>query len=384
MASRSRPYPSAGQLLHRCARVSPDLVRASKRAAKSAGLRYVSENAPGILRLGTPPRFRYVEAEAHDPRGAGKRPAPHRRVRDPETLARIRALAIPPAWTQVWICKDPQGHIQCVGRDAKKRKQYRYHPRWREQRDAAKYERMLEFGTKLPELRAAVARDLERPGLPREKVIATIVRLLELTSIRVGNEEYARSNHSFGLTTLRNRHVTVEGGTLTFRFRGKSGKVHHVGVHDRRIARIVRRCEELPGQRLFEYVDDAGVTHNIDSNDVNDYIREIAKGEFTAKDFRTLIGTVLAARALREVPVCETKAAQKRAINDTIRHVAERLGNTMAVCRKCYVHPVVIEAFMRGALGASGDLLRDEEAAVMRLVDTQILPALEAGTAAAE
>jgi DNA topoisomerase-1 len=232
-------------------------------------------------------------------------------------------------------------------------------------------------------IRAAVARDLALTGLPREKVLATVMRLLELTCIRVGNEEYARTNHSFGLTTLRNRHVEVDGSAIEFRFRGKSGKVHSIGIHDRRIARIVRQCEELPGQRLFEYLDVDGQSHAVESSDVNDYIRDVSGGDFTAKDFRTLAGTLLAARSLREAPRGETQAELKRAVNDTVRQVARRLGNTVSVCRKCYIHPCVIDAFMNASLGDGVAALPDEEAAIMRLLEKNVLPDL-APVAAAE
>lgn len=342
--------------------MNADSLNAGRDAARSAGLRYVSEAAPGVRRLGAC-RFRYVGPEG-------------RPVRDVATLARIRALAIPPAWTDVWICAIEQGHIQATGRDARARKQYRYHAKWRVERDAGKYERMLAFGRAISRIRAAVARDLALPGLPREKVLATVMRLLELTCIRVGNEEYARTNRSFGLTTLRNRHVEVDGSAIKFHFRGKSGKVHVIGIHDRRIARIVRQCEELPGQHLFEYLDADGRPHAVESNDVNDYIRDVSGGDFTAKDFRTLAGTLLAARSLREVPRGETQAELKRAVNDTVRQVAQRLGNTVSVCRKCYIHPCVIDAFMRASLGAGVAALHEEEAAIMRLLEKDVLPEL--------
>ncbi len=321
-----------------------------------AGLRWVNDAAPGLRRIGKAPRFRYV-----DPRG--------RPVRSPAKLARIRALAIPPAWTDVWICPDDQGHIQATGRDARGRKQDRYHPRWRAHRDASKYARMLEFGRALQKIRSAVERDLALPGLPRAKVLATVVRLLETTHARVGNEEYKNSNRSYGLTTLQNRHVDVDGATVTFTFRGKSGKTHVLGVKDPKVARIVRKCEELPGQHLFEYLDDDGVVRRVASQDVNEYIREASGGDFSAKDFRTLAGTVLAARALRSRRHVRSKAHLKRTVKRALELVAERLGNTVTVCRKCYVHPAVIEAYERSALGEeSGADGHEDEEAVLRLV----------------
>lgn len=294
-------------------------------------------------------------------------------MRDAGIRDRIRSLAIPPAWTDVWISPLEHGHIQATGRDAKGRKQYRYHPRWRIERDTNKYHRVVEFGAVLPRVRAAVERDLALRGLPREKVIATLLRLLELTSIRVGNEEYARENRSFGLTTMRNRHVVVDGTDIQFDFRGKSGKVHSIHLRDRRLARILQRCEELPGQRLFEFVDDQGATHAIESSDVNDYLREVSGGDFTAKDYRTLAGTLLAARALREHPPASSAAETKRLVNEAIRLVASRLGNTPTVCRKCYIHPIVIDSFERGALGARIGDLDGEEAALMKLVRREVV-----------
>ena len=304
-------------------------------SAKAAGLTYVIEGRPGLRRRHVGRGFVYVDAEG-------------RRVRDRATLARIRALAIPPAWRDVWICASPQGHIQAVGRDARARKQYRYHARWREMRDDTKYERMLAFARTLPPIRARVRADLARSGLPREKVLATVVRLLETTLIRVGNEEYARANGSFGLTTLRARHVAVRGAMLRFHFRGKGGKEHAVDVRDPRLARIVRRCQDLPGQELFQYVDDEGQRQTIDSADVNAYLREIAGEEFTAKDFRTWAGTVLAALALAEVASFTTPREARRNITRAVESVASRLGNTPAISRRCYVHPAVIEAYMDG------------------------------------
>jgi DNA topoisomerase-1 len=304
-------------------------------SAKRAGLRYVSETGPGFQRRRAGRGFVY-----RDVRG--------RRVRDTETLRRIRALVIPPAWSSVWVCAAPNGHIQAVGRDARGRKQYRYHDRWRQVRDETKYTRMLAFARALPRIRARADRDLAQPGLTRRKVLATVVRLLEATLIRVGNEEYARTNGSFGLTTLRDRHVDIRGAAVRFSFRGKGGKAHTVGVRDQRLARIVRKLQELPGQELFQYVDDGGERRTIDSGDVNAYLHEIAGADFTAKDFRTWAGTVLAALALAEVREFATPREAKRNIVEAIERVAVRLGNTPAICRKCYVHPDVLQAYLDG------------------------------------
>jgi DNA topoisomerase-1 len=276
-----------------------------------------------------------------------------RPIRDGETLARIRSLAVPPAWRDVWICPDANGHLQATGRDAKGRKQYRYHPRWREVRDGNKYERMIAFGRALPLIRKRVQKDLARPGLPREKILATVVRLLEVTLIRVGNEEYAKQNESFGLATMRNRHVRVNGSALRFQFRGKSGVLHAVDLEDRRLARIVRRSRDLPGYELFQYVDADGDRRTIDAADVNAYLKSIAGDEFTAKDFRTWAGTVLAARALRDVAAFGSKVQAKRNVLRAVEAVAQRLGNTTAVCRKCYIHPEVVNAYLDGTLAAS-------------------------------
>src|SRR5436305_488255 len=272
-------------------------------SAKVAGLRYVDDRrTPGIRRIGSKTRVRYVA-----PNG--------RTVSDAADLQRIRALAIPPAWTDVWICPDPRGHLQATGRDARGRKQYRYHPRWREVRDAVKYDRMLAFAESLPKIREHTDRDLERPGLPREKVLATIVRLLEDTRIRIGNDEYRKENGSYGLTTLRNRHVNVIGAEVRFTFRGKSGKQHTVELHDRRMARIIKRFLEIPGQELFKYVDSDGEVKAIDSADVNEYLHQITGEDFTAKDFRTWAGTILAARFLREAAeAMNTRGAKKHIV----------------------------------------------------------------------
>lgn len=306
-------------------------------AAKAAGLRYVTDETPGISRRRAGSGFAYCDAEGKP-------------VKDPEVLARIRALAIPPAYTDVWICADPRGHMQATGRDAKGRKQYRYHPKFRAQRDSTKYEHMLDFARALPGIRARVDADMRLRGLPREKVLATVVHLLETTMIRVGNEDYVRQNKSYGLTTLVNRHVAVEGAELKFRFKGKSGKEWKLSLKDRRVARIVKAAQELPGQRLFQYVDEDGTRREIDSGDVNDYLREISGTDITAKDFRTWTGTVLAALALAEFEKFDSQAAAKRNIRAAIESVAATLGNTPTVCRKCYVHPEVIDSYLAESL----------------------------------
>jgi len=301
---------------------------------------YVSDQGPGYRRVRRGRRFAYLS------------PA-NRPVRDERILRRIRRLAIPPAYTDVWICPQANGHLQATGRDARGRKQYRYHPDWRAQRDATKYDRMLDFSERLPRLRRRVAADLRRPGMPREKVLAGVVRLLEASLIRVGNEEYARLNRSFGLTTLKRRHARVEGSAIRFRFAGKSGQRHEVGLRDRRLAAIVRRCQDLPGQDLFAYVGDDGVAHDISSEDVNEYLREISGIDMTAKDFRTWAGTVLAYRALRALAPVENGRAAKKNVVEAVRLTADQLGNTPAVARKSYVHPAVLEAYLEGTIGGA-------------------------------
>jgi DNA topoisomerase-1 len=305
-------------------------------------------------------------------------------IKQRKQLARIRALAIPPAWTGVWICPLANGHLQATGRDARGRKQYRYHPEWREVRDAHKFDRTLSFASALPAIRARVDADLRRQGLPREKVLAAIVRLLETTLIRVGNAEYARDNKSFGLTTFRDRHVAFDGAELAFEFRGKGGKRHQVSLRDRRLARIVRACQELPGQELFQYVDAEGVRRDVDSADVNAYLQEITGEPFTAKDFRTWAGTVLASLALSAFESFDSQAAAKRNLTRAIEQVAERLGNTVAVCRKSYVHPAILDAYLDGSLlaflkGEVEALLREElaglsgeEAAVLAFLQERL------------
>lgn len=308
-------------------------------AARSAGLRWVGDASAGIRRERTPIGFRY-----RGPDG--------KLVRDRDELRRIHALVIPPAWEDVWISPSPDGHIQATARDARGRKQYRYHPRWREVRDEAKYGRLRAFGQTLPRIRARTRRDLALPGMPREKVLAAVVRLLATTLIRVGNESYARENGSFGLTTLRSRHAEVAGARIRFRFRGKSGKDHLVAIDDHRLARIVRRCQELPGQTLFRYLDGEGRAQTIDSGDVNAYLREITDETFTAKDFRTWAGTLAMAKALARLEPPASESAAKRAIVAAVGDVAARLGNTPAVCRRCYVHPRVLDAYRDGSLAA--------------------------------
>ncbi|HKV31139.1 MAG TPA: DNA topoisomerase IB [Candidatus Dormibacteraeota bacterium] len=306
-------------------------------SARAAGLRYVSDQSPGIRRKRVGKAFSYLARDGHT-------------IRDAETIRRIKDLAIPPAWIDVWICPDPRGHLQATGRDARGRKQYRYHPRWREVRDAVKYDRMLAFAQALPKIRERTDRDLEHAGLPREKVLATIVRLLEETRIRIGNDEYRRENGSYGLTTLRNRHVSVIGAEVRFTFRGKSGKHHTVELHDRRMARIMKRFLEIPGQELFQYVDDDGDAKDIDSAAVNEYLREITGEDFTAKDFRTWAGTILAARFLRETAGAANSRRAKKELVSAIARVADELGNTPAIARKGYIHPAVIATYLSGGL----------------------------------
>ena len=306
-------------------------------AARAARLRYVSDRKPGIRRAPDGDGWAFFDTDGS-------------RIADERTLDRIRKLAIPPAYTDVWICRDPRGHLQAVGRDARGRKQYRYHARWREVRDEAKYGRMLTFGRVLPTIRAQVRHDMALPGLPKRKVVAAIVALLEKTMMRVGNEEYAKQNKSFGLTTLRNRHARVKGGHLTFDFRGKHGVEHHIDLQDRRLARVVERCRDLPGQDLFQFVDGDGDTHGIGSDDVNEYLHEITGEDITAKDFRTWAATNLAAETLAAAEVHDTKTKAKRALVEAVESVAKRLGNTPAICRKCYIHPAVFEGYLDGSL----------------------------------
>jgi DNA topoisomerase-1 len=338
--------------------------------ASLSGLRHSSDDRSGISRRRSGRGFTY-----RDPDG--------RTIRDAETLARIRSIVIPPAWTDVWICPWPNGHVQATGRDARGRKQYRYHPRYRARREGAKFERLIAFAKALPAIRDQVDRDLARPGLPREKVVAAVVRLLELTLIRVGNDEYARLNKSFGLTTLRDRHATIDGTAVTFRFRGKSGQQHEVGLRDRRLASVVRRCRDLPGQELFQYVDDSGAPQDIASEDVNAYLAAIAPG-VTAKDFRTWAGTVLAFRALRALGKGSSTREQQRNVAAAIQATAEGLGNTPAVARSAYVHPAVVDAYLDGRIRSAlveaaeetdeppGATDPDEERAVVALLRARL------------
>ena len=310
-------------------------------SANAAGLRYVTDRMPGIRRVRARNGFKYLQTTGE-------------LVRDEQVLQRIKRLAIPPAWTEVWICPLAQGHLQAVGRDARKRKQYRYHSHWRTVRDTSKFERMTDFGKALPKIRAQMKHDLAKSGLPKEKVLATIVWLLEETLIRVGNEEYAKQNNSFGLTTLRNRHVEITGATVNFYFRGKSGIKHQISVEDKHLARIVRRLRDLPGYELFQYLDESGQPRSVGSTDVNEYLREIAQEDFTAKDFRTWVATILMVEALSTDPPGKSTKQRKGQITDAITTVAKRLGNTVSVCRKCYVHPAVIETYLNGNLPERG------------------------------
>jgi DNA topoisomerase-1 len=342
-----------------------------KDAAEYAGLAYVSDEKPGIRRKRSGKGFRYETP-------AGEK------VSDRATIKRIKALAVPPAWSDVWIAPKANGHIQATGRDARGRKQYRYHARFREVREGTKYHHMLAFAESLPAIRRKVQEHLALRGLPREKVLATVVHLLEATLIRVGSDEYARTNKSYGLTTLKNRHVEVEGSALRFNFKGKSGKVWKLNVRDRRIAKVIRACQELPGQELFQYLDDGGETRDVTSSDVNAFLREISGNDITAKDFRTWHGTVLAALALQEFEKFDSQAGAKRNIRDAIQKVAARLGNTPTICRQCYIHPEIVTTYIEGSLllevkhkveeelREDLSVLRSEEAAVLTLLRNRL------------
>jgi DNA topoisomerase-1 len=324
---------------------------------QAAGLIYVNDHDPGLSRRKAGHGFNYWDADGHP-------------VTDEPSLDRIRKLAVPPAWTEVWICPGPRGHIQATGRDLKGRKQYRYHERWRQVRDEGKYDRTIAFGRALPRLRARVEHDLGLRGLPREKVLAAVIRVMEITLIRVGNEEYAKTNKSFGLTTLRDRHARIGASHAEFEFRGKSGKVHKTGFTDRRLARIVKACQDLPGQRLFQYLDEEGQRHSVESADVNAYLREALGEDFSAKDFRTWAGTVAAAHALALGGACDSQTAARRNINLCVKAVAGLLGNTAAVCRKAYIHPRVLEAYEQGALPLkAGGQPRAFELAVLKFLE---------------
>jgi DNA topoisomerase I len=306
-------------------------------SVSDAGLVYTTDASPGITRVRLGDAFAYLGVNG-------------KQVRDGATLERIRALAIPPAWEEVWICPIESGHLQATGRDARGRKQYRYHPRFRDAREEWKYERMIEFGKALPQIRQRLHEDLSKRGLPREKVLAAVVTLLEKSLIRVGNEEYAKENKSFGLTTLRNRHVQIEGSQIHFKFLGKSGTKHRITLQNPRLARIVKRIQELPGQDLFQYLDEDGNRHSVGSSDVNAYLRQISGADFTAKDFRTWAGTVLAILHLVEEESPSSSEQTKKKLSAAIKAVAQHLGNTPAICRKCYVHPAVIETYTEGDL----------------------------------
>lgn len=339
--------------------------------ARLAQLKYVSDSKPGIQRLQTGKSFKYRDA-------SGKA------VRDDATLRRIKKLVIPPAWTNVWICPIENGHLQATGRDDRGRKQYRYHSRWREVKDDTKYNRLLAFAKVLPKIRKHVRRDLRAQSLSRQQVLAAVVRLLEVSLIRVGNDEYAQSNHSYGLTTMKNKHARVGHSKIEFHFRGKSGKEHNVEIQDARLAKIVRGCRDIPGQELFQYVNGDGEHHPIHSEDVNDYLREISGGDFTAKDFRTWAGTVLAGIALQEFQSFDSQAQAKRNLVQAIESVASQLGNTPAVCKKCYIHPEILDGYMQGATietirsRAEAELkkglhhLRAEEAAVVAFLQKRL------------
>ncbi len=318
-------------------------------SAKAVGLHYVTDAQPGIKRIKSGDGFRYVGGNG-------------RALRDKAVLARIRSLAIPPAWTDVWICPIEDGHLQATGRDAKGRKQHRYHPLWREVRDATKYDRMIEFGQALPKIRRQVTRDMASPGLNRQKVLASLVRLMDLVFIRVGNDEYARKNKSYGLTTMTDKHASVRGSRVKFSFRGKSGKDHVIEIEDRRLAKIVKGCQDIPGQELFQWKNGDGKPHDVTSGDVNDYLREISGADFTAKDFRTWAGTVLAAQALKNAAAFETERQAKKSIKTAIDAVAQKLGNTPAVCRKCYVHPAVLDGYLTRKLPSEGIYKADRSA----------------------
>ncbi|KDD70708.1 DNA topoisomerase [Pseudomonas mandelii PD30] len=304
--------------------------------ALPSDLHYVDDTQPGITRKKLRDTFCYF-----DPAG--------QRITDQDEIKRINALAVPPAYTDVWICADPRGHLQATGRDARGRKQYRYHPRWREVRDADKYSRLRDFGLALPKLRKQLEALLAAPGFSRDKVMATVITLLDATLIRVGNTQYARDNRSYGLTTLRNRHVEVNGNAIQFQFRGKSGVEHQITVKDRRLARIIKRCLEIPGQNLFQYLDENGERHTVSSSDVNAYLQTLTGADFTAKDYRTWAGSALALAVLRELQ-WEPESDAKRHVVEMVKNVAKQLGNTPAVCRKCYIHPAVLDGFLLGAL----------------------------------
>ena len=340
--------------------MSAPISLAAVREAKRMGLRYGVDDVPGITRVKKGIRFEYLA-----PNG--------KPVRQASVLKRIAALVIPPAWTKVWISTDADGHLQATGRDARNRKQYRYHASWRASRDATKFHRLLDFGDALQAIRDRTNADLRRPGLTREKVLATVVQLLELTLIRVGNEEYARTNKTYGLTTMKGRHVDVSGATLRFRFRGKSGKEHEIEAKDRRLATIVSRCQELPGHELFHFFDADGTKHTVGSGDVNEYLKEITGEEFTAKDFRTWAGTVLATQALWSCEAFSSKTEAQKNVVEVVKSVAAKLGNTPTVCRKSYIHPEVLQGYLGGSLPVEKaarpqGALKSHEVAVLKVL----------------
>jgi DNA topoisomerase I len=349
----------------------------SSDSAAVAGLGYVSDAAPGFSRRRAGHGFVFI--------GLDGRP-----IREKDQLHRIKALVIPPAWTDVWICPRPNGHLQATGRDSKRRKQYRYHSRWHQVRDETKYSRLISFGDSLPTIRKRIRRDLALAGLPRDRVLGTVVQLLEKALIRIGNECYARDNGSFGLTTLRNRHVSIEGSTLRFEFKGKSGKKHSVDVNDWRLAKIVKRCQDLPGYELFQYEDENGEYQSVGSADVNDYLREISGMDLSAKDFRTWGGTVRAAITLKELGAADSEQEARNNIATAVNGASELLGNTPAVCRKCYIHPEVLDAYMDGSMEAlciarasrKPPLLTSEEAAVLTLLKRRVVRKAERKRAA--
>ena len=340
-------------------------------AALTVGLQYVSDEEPGIKRQKRGKGYRYLLPSGEP-------------VTDPAILERIRKLAIPPAYIDVWICARADGHIQATGRDAKGRKQYRYHPLFRELRESTKYDHMLEFAEALPKIRRRIDEHMQLRGLPREKVLATVVHLLETTMIRIGNADYAKQNKSFGLTTLQDRHLQVDGSELRFNFKGKSGKMWRLKIRDRRVAKIVKASQDLPGQHLFQYLDDEGAQREVTSNDINAYLREISGSDITAKDFRTWNGTVLAALALSEYEKVDSQAAAKKNVRAAIEAVAARLGNTPTICRKCYVHPDIVESYLSDTLSLEAlknveeelrgavERLRPEEALVLAFLQRRL------------
>lgn len=345
-------------------------------SAKAVGLRYISDTTPGIQRQCVSEEFRYLDTKGQQ-------------ICDSLELSRFKALVIPPAWTDVWICPLPHGHLQATGRDAKGRKQYRYHVHWRTIRSQTKFSRMIAFGEALPKIRKRIEEDLGLRGLPREKVLATVVKLLEVTRIRVGNEEYVQTNESFGLTTMRDRHADISGSKLRFKFRGKSGVDHDIELSDRRLAKIVKSCQDIPGQELFQYLDDEGHRQPIDSGAVNEYLREITGLDFTAKDFRTWAGTVLAAQELHDLGAAASQTEAKKNVTQAIKDVAKQLGNRPATCRKYYVHPAILDAYMDGSLfqalqqTTSPEVddspleLRSEERAVLKLLEQHLVREVE-------